>query len=150
MPQSHAYTLIHLIFSTKERRPFLAPDVRGQLNAYLVGVIKNIQCSPVTVNCVEDHVHILFFLARDVSLSQAVAKIKANSSRWLKAKSPGLARFSWQRGYSSFSVSKSNMPSVKAYIETQGQHHRKISFMDEVKKFLDKHGIRYDERYLWD
>src|SRR4030042_4688479 len=105
MPQSHAYTLIQLIFSTKERRPLLIPDLRQEVNAYIVGVIKNLHCSPVIANCVEDHVHILFFLARDIALSQAVLKITANSSRWLKTKSPKLAEFSWQRGYSAFSVS---------------------------------------------
>src|SRR3990172_10394075 len=107
MPQSHAYSLMHLIFSTKERRPLLEPGIRPELHAYIVGVIKQIGCSSMIVNGPDDHVHILFFLARDVALSQAVAKIKANSSPFLKTKSPRLADFTWQRGYSSFSVSKS-------------------------------------------
>jgi putative transposase len=150
MAQSLSYMLVHLIFSTKDRRPLIAPALRTELNAYLSGILENLHCPPVIVNGVENHVHLLFFLARDLSVSQAVAKVKANSSRWMKTKAPALADFSWQRGYSVFSVSKSNFTAVRAYIAGQEEHHRRVSFMDEVKKFLDKHDIKYDERYLWD
>jgi putative transposase len=110
-------------------------------------VLKNLDCRPVIVNGVEDHLHLLFLLPRELSAGTAAEKIKANSSRWLKTK---CADFQWQRGYSAFSVSKSNLTAVKHYILGQEEHHRKVSFQEELKKFLDKHEIEYDEHYLGD
>jgi putative transposase len=150
VPQSLAHMLVHLIFSTKERRPLLIKEVREELDAYIVGVLHQHNCHPIIVASVEDHVHVLFYLAKDMALSKAVERVKSNSSRWLKTKSPRLADFSWQNGYSAFSVSKSNTDAVRAYVARQEEHHRKVSFMEEVKKFLDQHQIKYDERYLWD
>jgi len=150
MPQSLAHMLVHLIFSTKDRKPVLSKEVREELNAYIVGILHHYNCHPIIVKAVEDHVHILFFLAKDVALSKAVERVKSSSSKWIKTKSPALANFRWQYGYSAFSVSQSNTDTVRAYIARQEEHHRKVSFMDEVKKFLDKHKIEYDDRYLWD
>jgi len=150
MSQSLSYLLVHLIFSVKDRRPLIAPPLRTEMNAYLRSILEHLKCQPVIVNGAEDHVHLLFFLARDLSLSEAVAKLKSNSSRWMKTKAPELDAFSWQRGYSVFSVSKSNFAVARTYIANQEEHHRRFNFMEEVKKFLDKHEIAYDERFLWD
>lgn len=150
MPQSLAQNTIHLVFSTKHREPLLDDVVRGFLHAYITTVLKNLNCPVLSINSVADHIHLLFSLHRTVSLSNAVEDLKKSSSKWLKEQSPQLARFSWQAGYGAFSVSESNVPSVKTYIARQAEHHRKVSFQDEFRQFLNKHQIDHDERYLWD
>ena len=150
MPQSLAKNAIHLVFSTKERKPFIKEPVRSDLHAYMATVFKNMECPAIIINSVDDHIHVLFLLHRTKALSNVVADIKKTSSKWIKTQSPSLESFSWQAGFGAFSVSESNIPAVKKYIEKQEEHHRKISFQDELRGFLDKHGVDYDERYLWD
>ena len=150
MPQSLAKNLIHLIFSTKRREPLLIDPVRPALHAYLTTVFKNIQSPVLIINSVEDHVHVLFALQRTIALAVVVEEIKKSSSKWLKTQSPDLASFSWQAGYGAFSVSESNVATVKHYIANQAEHHRKVSFQDELRRFLVKHNINFNERYLWD
>jgi putative transposase len=150
MPQSHSYILVHVIFSTRYRRSLLNKNIREQLFPYIAETTKNIKCSPVIVGGIEDHIHILLFLGREAPLAATVGKIKSNSSRWLKTQSKELYDFQWQRGYSAFSVSKSRLGQLKKYIAGQEEHHKKMSFKDELRKILDKHEIDYDEKYLWD
>jgi len=104
----------------------------------------------VLINSVEDHVHILMELARTVSISQAVEKVKTSSSKWLKTQGTELARFTWQAGYGAFSVSESNVQAVREYVANQCQHHRVRSFQEEYRSFLKEYGVPYDERYVWD
>jgi len=108
------------------------------------------QCPVLVVNSVEDHIHILFLLHRTVALSKVVEDVKKSSAKWLKTQSDDYSQFAWQAGYGAFSVSESNVPVVKQYIADQEQHHRKKSFQDELRSFLRKHHIEFDERYLWD
>jgi putative transposase len=109
MPQSLADVLIHLVFSTKGRAPFLkTAEVREQLNAYLVGALKDLGCPSLITRSVEDHVHILCQLSRTIAIAQLVKEVKSNSSVWLKDQGPGLRDFHWQAGYGAFSVSHSN------------------------------------------
>ena len=150
MPQSLSKNLIHLIFSTKNRRAFLATSIRSDLHAYMSTVLKNLECPVLVINSVDDHVHILFLLHRTTTLSVVVGKVKASSSKWLKTQSDRLTEFSWQGGFGAFSVSESNVAAVKAYIANQEEHHQKVSFKDELRSFLTKHHVQYDERYLWD
>ena len=150
MPQSLANNLIHLVFSTKHREPWLANAVRPALHAYLSTVFKNLQCPILILNSVEDHIHILFCLHRTVALSSVVENAKTSSSKWLKTQAADLTSFAWQGGYGAFSVSESNVAKVKQYIACQAEHHRKISFQDELRAFLVKHKMEFDERYLWD
>ena len=151
MSQSLAKNLIHLIFSTKNRESLLNESLRPDLHAYMVTVLKNLECPVLIINSVNDHVHILFLLHRTVTLCSVVGYIKSTSSRWLKTQSDGvLAGFAWQAGYGAFSVSESNVATVKTYIANQEVHHRKTSFQDELRSFLAKHGVKYDEHYLWD
>jgi len=149
MPQSLANIYIHLIFSTKDRRRLLSESVRPEFHAYSATLLANIKCPATIINSVEDHVHILFNLNRTVALSKAVEDVKKSSSKWLKLKAPELAEFSWQAGYGAFSVSASNVQLVREYIEHQAEHHRTKSFQEEYISFLEKHGIEYDQRYLW-
>ncbi|MGZ0655342.1 IS200/IS605 family transposase [Coraliomargarita sp. W4R53] len=150
MPQSLAKNWLHLVFSTKHRAPSLTDEIRPKLHAYLATVLNHQNCHAIALNSVTDHVHILFLLHRTVALSSAVEDLKKSSSKWLKSQSPDLTSFSWQAGYGAFSVSESNVPAVTQYIANQAEHHRKVSFQDELRSFLSKHDVEYDERYLWD
>ncbi|HQI33311.1 MAG: IS200/IS605 family transposase [Verrucomicrobia bacterium] len=150
MPQSLARLHIHLVFSTKNRKRFLTDAVRGSLHAYMATVLQNLGCAPVLINSVEDHVHILFELARTVSVSQAVEDVKKSSSRWIKTQGQEFAEFAWQAGYGAFAVSESNIETVRHYIAGQREHHRVKSFQEEYRQFLERHRITFDERYVWD
>jgi REP element-mobilizing transposase RayT len=151
MPQSLANVLVHIIFSTKQRRPFLQDaDVRADLHSYLAGISRNHDCPPVRVGGTEDHVHILARQARTISLADWVMELKRASSIWCKEKGPALELFQWQAGYGAFSVSQSQSPRVEQYIAGQEEHHRKMTFQEEFREFLKNYEIEYDERYVWD
>jgi len=151
MPQSLAAVHVHLIFSTKDRYPFLHDmNLREELHSYLGGISKQLDCPPIRVGGVEDHVHILARLGRSISLADWTKELKRVSNLWLKEQSPDLGKFQWQAGYAAFSVSQSNLEQVKVYVAEQEEHHRKISFQDELRAFFRKHEMDYDERYVWD
>ncbi|MEA5556252.1 IS200/IS605 family transposase [Nodularia spumigena] len=150
MPQSLARLHVHLIFSTKHRLPVLDEAVRDPLHRYAAVVLKNLECQPILINSVEDHVHMLFELARTVAISEVVEDVKKFSSRWLKTQSGALSDFAWQAGYGAFAVSYSNLPEVRAYIADQREHHCTRTFQDEFRAFLTRHGVDFDERYVWD
>jgi len=150
MPQSLANIYVHLIFSTKERFPFLSPEVRPDLHSYMSTVLANLNSPAVLINSVEDHVHILFNMGRTVTLAQVVEDVKKSSSKWIKTQGLSFSKFAWQAGYGGFSVSESNTPKVANYIQNQEEHHRVKSFQEEYREFLNKHKIQYDERYVWD
>ncbi len=150
MPQSLARLHVHLIFSTKNRVRLLPDTLRPSLHAYMAAVLQNIACPPALINSVEDHVHILFELARTVAVSQAVEEVKKSSSKWIKTQGDEFASFAWQAGYGAFAVSESNVPVVREYIAGQQEHHRRKGFQEEYRAFLERHGVAYDERYVWD
>lgn len=150
MPQSLARLYVHLIFSTKHRQPLLRDRLRDSLHAYMATVIRNIDCPATLINSVEDHVHVLFELARTVALSKAVEEVKKTSSKWIKTQDDDLASFAWQGGYGAFAVSESNCPTVRDYIANQREHHRTRTFQEEFRMFLERHGVEFDERYVWD
>lgn len=150
MSQSLANIYIHLIFSTKERFPYLTDAVRPDLHAYMATVLANLNSPAVLINSVADHVHILFNMGRTVTLAQAVEDVKKSSSKWIKTQGPKFGQFAWQAGYGGFSVSESNVPKVANYIRTQEEHHRVKTFQEEYREFLTKHNIQFDERYVWD
>jgi len=151
MPQSLSNVLIHVVFSTKNRQPFLRkPEVREAMKRYLIGTLQNIQCAPIIVNVVEDHVHILCNLNRTVSIAKLVEEVKTSSSVRIKEEGPQLREFHWQNGYGAFSVSQSNVEHVREYIANQEEHHRKLTFQEEYRLFLERHQIVFDERYVWD
>lgn len=150
MGQSLAKNLIHLIFSTKHRVPVLMSKIRAELNSYVAGALRDWESPAIEVNSVDDHVHLLFWLSKNHALKKIVEEVKKSSSKWIKSKGVQFDGFHWQNGYAAFSVSQSNVSRVRAYIRNQEEHHRKISFQDEFRAFLKRHGIEYDERYLWD
>ena len=149
MPQSLSKILVHLIFSTKHREPLIAPDIRPRLHAYIVGILGNLQTASLQTGGVADHVHVLFALGRTISPAEVVEEVKKSSSKWMKADG-GVPRFSWQAGYGAFSVGESQAESVIRYIRDQEQHHRKFTFQEEFRKFLQRYKVAYDERYVWD
>jgi REP element-mobilizing transposase RayT len=150
MPQSLAKLITHLTFSTKQRRPAVTPEIRPGLCAYMSGILNKLESSAIEINCVADHAHLLFALSRKRSLAEVVEEVKKGSSKWVKTQSAALGDFHWQAGYGAFSVSQSNVPSVQKYILNQDQHHRKMTFQEEFLALLAKHGIEFDEQYVWD
>jgi putative transposase len=151
MPQSLAKILVHTVFSTKERRPFLKDrELREELHHYLGGILKHLDCQPIMVGGVEDHVHMLSTLSRTCPASEMVKEVKRGSSVWLKTKSPDLQDFAWQKGYGIFSIGFSQIKAVRDYIAGQEEHHRRISFQDEFRSLLSKCEIGFDKRYVWD
>jgi putative transposase len=151
MPQSLSAVYIHLVFSTKDRRPLLRDkSARDALHSYLGGVSKQLDCPPILVGGVEDHVHLLARFGRTLTQAEWVKELKRVSNLWLKERGRDYAGFEWQRGYADFSVSQSNLESVKQYIAGQEEHHRKIGFQDELRALLRKHEIEWDEKYVWD
>jgi REP element-mobilizing transposase RayT len=150
MAQSLAKILVHLIFSTKNRQGLIIPDVREELWAYLVGTLRNLESPSLLINGVEDHVHILFSLSRNYAVKTIVEELKKSSSKWIKTKGPGFHGFAWQNGYGAFSVSQSAVESTRRYIALQEEHHRRMTFQEEFRRFLARYEVAYDERYVWD
>lgn len=151
MAQSLAKILLHAVFSTKDRRPFLRDvPLREELHRYLGGILTELGCQPLIVGGVEDHVHLLFVQCRTATVADVVKEIKRGSSVWLKTKSPKMGEFTWQSGYGVFSIAASQVEAARAYIANQPEHHRKISFQDEFRRLLQRYEIEFDERYVWD
>jgi len=149
MPQSLARLLVHLIFSTKNRMAFLqSPQIRSEVHAYLTSTLRGLDCEPVQVGGVADHVHLLFGLSRTISLAELVKDLKTSSTKMMRDK--GHRDFSWQTGYGAFSVSESNKSAIIEYIVNQETHHRKMTFQEEIRVLLKKHSVCFDERYIWD
>jgi putative transposase len=151
MAQSLSKVLLHIVFSTKERRPFLRDDqLRGELHQYMGGILSHLDCQPLLIGGVEDHVHMLSTLARTGTIAEVIKEVKRGSSVWVKQKASDLQDFSWQNGYGVFSLGFSQLPAARDYVERQAEHHKKVSFQDEFRAFLKRYEIDYDERYVWD
>jgi len=150
MSQSLVNNLVHLIYSTKHRQPWISDDDRADLFAYQAGIFKQWDSPALIIGGVKDHVHALFALSKNYALKKIVEEVKKGSSKWMKTGQPKISDFCWQAGYAAFSVSQSNVPAVKSYIENQEEHHRTISFQDELRAFFKKHKVAFDERYVWD
>jgi len=151
MPQSLAQVYLHIVFSTKDRTPWLSDRaIRNELHHYLGGTSNNLGCPVIRVGGVEDHIHLLCRFGRSITIADFVRDLKRESSKWLKTKSLALADFHWQNGYGSFSVSPSHVPALTTYIDNQEEHHRTESFQDEYRRVLKKYGLEWDERYVWD
>jgi len=128
----------------------LTPVIRTELHPYLAVVLRDNDCPSLKVGGVADHVHLLFGLSRTVAVAKVVELVKTSSSKWIKTKGPEFAFFHWQTGYGVFSVSQSDADAVVRYIENQEAHHRRLSFQDEYRRFLERYQVAYDERYVWD
>lgn len=150
MPQSLAQVIVHVVFSTKDREPWLVPTVRPKLHAYLAEVTRNSGCECHRAGGVTDHVHLAIGLSRTITIAEIVETLKASSSKWLKTQAPTLAGFAWQRGYGAFSVGPADLGALSDYIDAQEDHHRTRTFQEEYRAFLTKYRVTFDERYVWD
>ena len=149
MPQSLSLIYVHLVFSTKGRARIIPAGLQPRLHAYLAGAMNDIGCPAVNIGGMPDHVHLLFRLARTISLSDAVKTAKVESSKWKKDEG-AVHDFAWQAGYGAFSVSASDVDDVTAYIANQEHHHRVRTFQDEFRRLLERYHVEYNEAYVWD
>jgi putative transposase len=151
VPQSLVQIYVHLVFSTKNRQPFLRDRAfRERAHAYLCGICNNQGSPSLQTGGVEDHVRILLRLSKTLDISTLVRELKRDSSKWIKDENPKLADFYWQEGYGAFSISASHVEPLKEYIVRQEEHHRRESFQDEFRRLCKKYGVEIDERYVWD
>jgi putative transposase len=150
MPQSLAQIYVHLVFSTKNRERLLPAEIGKDLHSYMGGILRDLGCLPVEINTEPDHAHVLFVLSRTVTIADVVANVKSGSTNWIQRHHPDLTDFHWQNGYGAFSVSKSNVETVREYIREQREHHRIRTFQEEFRLLLVKHEMEFDERYVWD
>jgi len=148
MPSTHICLHVHVIFSTKNRKPALDAEWRSRLHAYLGGASRGIDVLPMAIGGTADHVHLLLGMKAIHRISDVLREIKRGSSIWL-TDSLDIRGFAWQRGYGAFSVSSAALDSVSRYIAQQELHHRQKTFQEEYLEFLNKSGVAYDERYLW-
>ena len=148
MPQSLSKIYVHCVFSTKNRIALIPDSLQKDLHSYIIGVLNNVGSYVNEIYANSDHIHILCVLPRTITIAELISKIKTASSKWMKKQ--GVISFSWQDGYGSFSVSSSKISDVEKYILNQKEHHKKVSYKDEFKKFLNKYEIEFDERYVWD
>ncbi len=142
--------LIHITFSTKHREPIIPVSIEPDLYAYIGGICRRMDSPLLAMNGPADHVHLLVGLSKTVALSDLLLNVKRDSSTWIKDSEPSLANFSWQQGYFAFSIGESGLDALHAYIANQKEHHKTIDFKDEVRAFLRKYGIEWNERYVWD
>lgn len=149
MVQTYTNLITHIVFSTKGRVEIIDQEMMPKLLAYMSGIIRNINCNPLKINGIADHVHLLIHFPPTKSISEIVQSVKANSSRWVHENYPLKQAFAWQTGYGAFSVSRSVVPKVAEYIENQQMHHTRISFKGEYVVLLKKHKVDYDEQSIW-
>jgi putative transposase len=150
MPSTYSSLLYHIIFSTKHREPLITPALREKLYLYVAGILRGQDGLALEIGGMPDHLHLVIRIKPDVSVSEIVRLVKANSSKWANERLTGMGRFAWQRGFGAFTVSSSQLDAVRQYVRTQEDHHRVRTFQEEFVDFLKRHGIEFDERYVWD
>lgn len=150
MGQSLNKIYVHLVFSTKLRKPMITNSIKEELFSYLGGICKNLECYPIQVGGHQDHVHILCLLSKKIPLMKLMEEVKSHSSKWIKTKGIEYENFYWQNGYGAFSVNPTELEIVKNYISNQEEHHKKKTFQEEFLAFLKKYNVDYDEKYVWD
>ena len=150
MAQTLVSLMVHVIFSTKNREPFITPEIEPELFAYMGGILKNHESRLLDAGGTADHVHLLVSQSKNMSISSLMKDVKKDSSLWIKTKGSECRNFHWQDGYGAFSIAKSDIRELKKYIAGQKEHHRKRTFKEELIDVLEEYGIAYDERYLWD
>ena len=148
---ANTYTSLHyhFTFSTKNREPWIVPTIEGRVWSYIGGIARKHKMTALRVGGVEDHIHALIFAPPTLAPSQIAQFLKGDSSKWIHEEFSKMRAFEWQDGYGAFTVSRSQIPEMIEYIKSQRAHHRKKTFQEEYLELLQKHGVDYDERYLW-
>ena len=149
MPQSLTSILVHIIFSTKDRNPFIKTKISKNLYRYMISVARAYNSSIIEIGGTEDHIHILSILPKTLALSKLVEELKKSSSKWMKTQGAWYRNFAWQSGYGAFSISQSNISVLIKYIRNQQKHHEKITFQDEYRLFLERYRVSFNEKYAW-
>jgi len=149
MSQSLSKVYVHITFSTKDRQHLIDENIKESLFQYLGGICKGLECNPVQVGGHTDHVHILCLLSRKIAQMDLLEELKKQSSKWIKTQGIAYSNFYWQDGYGIFSVNPTQVNIVVEYIKNQAEHHKTMSFQDELRAFLKKYKVEYDERYIW-
>jgi len=149
MAQSLSKLYVHIIFHIKSNGCYIRKQDKEELFAYMGSIIKDNESIPILINGVEDHLHILCVMSKNIALAKLVEEIKRHSSRWIKTKDLYYTEFGWQGGYGGFSVSSSLHEKTRSYIVNQEEHHKKMSFKQEYILFLKEYGIEYNEQFLW-
>lgn len=150
MAQSLSNILLHIVFSTKHRQPWIDTGIETELVKYLATACRTLQCPSHAIGGADDHIHIACSLARTIAASKLVQEIKQDSSKWMKSKGERFAEFAWQNGYGAFSIGQSQLSDLRTYITNQREHHRRTTFQDEFRQICNKYGVELDERYVWD
>ena len=149
MSQSLSKLYVHLIFHIKNSLTPVRTEDKKDLYSYIGSIIKDNGSIPILIIGTRDHVHVFYVMSKNIALAMLTEEIKRHSSRWIKTRGPQYKQFAWQGGYAGFSVSQSLIEKTKRYIEVQEEHHKKMTFEEELIAFLKEYGIEYDERYLW-
>ncbi len=149
MANTYTQLYAHIVFSTKNRFPWIKPEFEQRLWEYLGGISRQNDAHALLVGGIDDHVHIVASISPKLAVSKLLQLLKGGSSHWANETIRQLKGFGWQDGYSAFSVSPSNLAAVLKYVKNQREHHRTITFQDEYRELLKKHGVEFDERYLF-
>ncbi len=148
MAQTLTSLLVHVVFSTKNRQPWITPEARAPLYRYMGGIARNHRSPMLAAGGVSDHVHLLISLSKNIALAPLVMDLKKDSSKWIKGEI-GRRAFAWQDGYEGFTIGQSQVAALERYFERQEAHHRRVTFQDEMRAFFRKYHVAYDERYVW-
>jgi putative transposase len=149
MSQSLSKLYVHIIFHIKDLHVPIKNADKNDLYSYIGSIIKDNESLPILINGTDDHIHILCVMSKNIALSKLIEELKRHSSRWIKTRGTHYKQFAWQGGYAGFSVSQSLHDKTKGYIQNQEEHHKRMTFKEELIAFLKEYGIEYDERYLW-
>jgi REP element-mobilizing transposase RayT len=149
MASTFTTILLHIVFSTKNRANLIAADVQPKLHDYLAGIVNNLACRLLAIGGTANHVHMLVSLSKAASVVSLMETVKKESSKWVKTQGPGFGDFYWQQGYGAFSIGQSAVDSLRRYIARQPEHHRTVSFEDELRTMLRKYNMPFDERYMF-
>ena len=149
MAQTLVCLRVHVVFSTKDRRPMITPEVESELYAYIGGTANNLGSPCLAAGGTSNHVHLLISQSKTIALSSLMEEVKKSSSKWIKTKSPTLRTFGWQDGYGAFTIGQSQVEALQNYIAGQKERHKKLSFEQELVALLKKYNVQYDERYIW-
>jgi REP element-mobilizing transposase RayT len=149
MAQTLTKLLVHVVFSTKHRDPLITEAVAPELHNYLCGIARNHESPVLAVGGMPDHVHLLVSQSKNIAVASLLQNLKKDSSKWIKTKGPTFADFTWQEGYGAFTIGESQVGTLRRYIDRQAEHHRTMSFQDELRAILTKYKVPYDEQYVW-